>query len=165
VSVPDSDSLDLTTGMTLEAWVRPTATGRAWRSAILKERASGLSYGLFANDERGRASGRVRIKSEYGTQGGDGLLLNRWSHLAATYDGSVLRVYVNGALESSRTVGGAIDVGSGLLKIGEGFKGKIDDVRVWRTALSAAAVQAETRADATVVAEATSKTRSRRARD
>src|SRR5262249_53170334 len=34
VNVPDSASLHLTTGMTLEAWLMPTATSSAWRDAI-----------------------------------------------------------------------------------------------------------------------------------
>ena len=36
VTVPDAAALDLTNGMTLEAWVRPSANG-GWRTAILKE--------------------------------------------------------------------------------------------------------------------------------
>src|SRR5262245_13838055 len=47
VTIGDSSSLDLTTGMTLEAWVRPSAL-RGWRSVILKEKPSGLSYSLYA---------------------------------------------------------------------------------------------------------------------
>ena len=36
VSIADSASLDLTTGMTLEAWVNPSATSSAWRDVIYK---------------------------------------------------------------------------------------------------------------------------------
>jgi concanavalin A-like lectin/glucanase superfamily protein len=50
VTVADSASLDLTNGMTLEAWVRPTAAmSKSWRSILLKERVNGLSYSLYAN--------------------------------------------------------------------------------------------------------------------
>ena len=50
VTVNDSDSLDLTTGMTLEAWVYPTVTPVTWTTVILKEQpeVSNLVYGLFA---------------------------------------------------------------------------------------------------------------------
>ena len=34
VTVPDSASLDLTTGMTEEAWVQPSALGNAWRTVL-----------------------------------------------------------------------------------------------------------------------------------
>ena len=37
VAIPDANSLDLTTGMTLEAWVQPD-TLSSWREVILKER-------------------------------------------------------------------------------------------------------------------------------
>ena len=59
VSVPDAASLDLTSGMTLEAWVNPSALGSAWRTAMLKERAAGLSYALYAARRRG-AQRRLR---------------------------------------------------------------------------------------------------------
>ena len=36
VTVPDAASLDLTTGMTLEAWVYPTSITNKWRDVIYK---------------------------------------------------------------------------------------------------------------------------------
>ena len=36
VTVPDSASLDLTSAMTLEAWVYPTAGGGGWRDLVYK---------------------------------------------------------------------------------------------------------------------------------
>src|SRR5262245_56364685 len=54
VTVADTASLDLTTGMTIEAWVRP-ASATGWRTVMLKESASGLVYGLYSSD--GSASG------------------------------------------------------------------------------------------------------------
>ena len=58
VNVADSSSLDLTTAMTLEAWVRPEGTG--WRTALLKERPGGLAYSLYSSTDTGRPSGEVR---------------------------------------------------------------------------------------------------------
>ena len=51
----DANSLDLTTGMTLEAWVQPTALGSLWRCVILKEQPSSLIYALYAGDGTGPA--------------------------------------------------------------------------------------------------------------
>lgn len=156
VSVPDSSSLNLTTGVTLEAWVRPTAAGRARRAVILKQLPLSLSYGLYANDNRKRAAAWVRTATDSATLGGAGLPLGRWSYLAATYDGSVLRVYVNGVLESSRDVRGAISAGPGPLTIGgsgvfgQWFKGTIDEVRVWRGALSASSIHPQMGVDASL---------------
>ena len=44
--------------------------------------------------------------------------LNPWSFLSATYNGSVLRMYVNGRLVGSRSVSGPIDESNGVLQIG-----------------------------------------------
>ena len=41
VTISDSASLDLTTGMTLEAWVKPAAPSSIWRTVVLKERGAG----------------------------------------------------------------------------------------------------------------------------
>src|SRR5436305_7653603 len=57
VSVADAASLDLTRGMTLEAWVNPTALGTNWRSVILKERPGGLSYAMYADDPSQASNG------------------------------------------------------------------------------------------------------------
>ena len=61
VSVPDSSSLDLTSGMTLEAWVRPTALGNVWRTVALKEQTSYYAYGLYAGTGNGLPSGNGEI--------------------------------------------------------------------------------------------------------
>ena len=154
VSVPDSRSLDLSHGMTLAAWVRPSARGRVWRGTLLKQRGRGLAYGLYANNRRGRAAGWIRTDYGYGTGGGPRLRLRRWAYLAVTYNGRVLRVYVNGIPRSSRRVVGAIPASGGPLTIagspviGDWFKGTIDDVRIWRTALSANAMRGQMRVDA-----------------
>ena len=45
VTVPDSTSLHLTTGLTIEGWVNPTANGNGrWRAMAVKETATGLSW-------------------------------------------------------------------------------------------------------------------------
>ena len=80
---------------------------------------------------------------------GPALPLRRWSHLAMTWDGSVMRVYANGAQVASHALAGAAPVSDGPLRIGgnaiwpEFFKGVIDEVRVYDRALSAAEIAAD----------------------
>ena len=57
VTIPDANTLDLTTGMTMEAWVRPSAVGSLWRAVMIKEQPSNLIYALYAGDGGGRAGG------------------------------------------------------------------------------------------------------------
>jgi hypothetical protein len=149
VTVADAGSLDLTTGMTMEAWVNPTALSGSWRTVLVKEAAGGLAYALYAGEDSGRPSAHAYTASEFDTRGTGALPLNTWSHLAATYDGSTLRLFVNGTQVSSRAVSGAMRVTGQSLRIGgnaiwsEWFAGRIDEVRVYDRALSAAQIQAD----------------------
>ena len=93
--------------------------------------------------------GQVWLGSEQNAVGSAGLGLNSWSFLASTYDGSVLRLYVNGVLVSSSAVSGSLAASSGVLRIGgngvwpEWFAGLIDEVRIYNRALSAGEIQSD----------------------
>jgi hypothetical protein len=150
VTVSDSASLDLTTGMTLEAWVYPTVEIYDWRDVIMKQKSwsadvkQGASYYLCASSQWNPPVGGITISSpdERMVRGKNRLARNRWTHLATTYDGSSQRLYVNGVLIASRPQTGSIRTGSGPLRIGgnglwgEYFTGLIDEVRVYKRALT-----------------------------
>jgi Ca2+-binding RTX toxin-like protein len=164
-SVPDGavTKLDLSNGMTLEAWVNPT-TMSGWESVLYKERGGPgtglLSYALYAHDGGANtpAAGYVRTSvggPDRGIQGLTRLPLNVWSHIAVTYTtaaapaSSSLRFYVNGALVRTLTtaVNQNILAGTQPLRIGnsnasisEGFNGLIDEIRIYNRALSAAEI-------------------------
>ncbi len=108
-SVPDSAPLDLTAQMTIEAWVRPRAAS-GWRTVIFKE-AGGLAYGLYANSDDDTPS--ANIGSDPGARGTTDLVADKWAHLAATYDGTTLRLYVNGTAVGTRTLPDALGAGDG----------------------------------------------------
>ena len=143
VQIASSPSLNATTGVTLEAWVYPTANQNRWRAVIQKEVDA---WFLHASND----GGALRPAAG-GTYGGTGafiaapsaIAINTWTHIAQTYDGTTLRLYVNGVLASSAARTGALEVNSSPLSIGgtnaygEYFQGRIDDVRVYDRALSA----------------------------
>jgi hypothetical protein len=150
VTVPDANGLDLTTGMTIEAWIRPTAIGSLWRTVVLKEQPSSLIYSLYAGDGLGRPASDVFITSDHGFSGPSATALNAWTHLAATYDGTTQRLFVNGVQVATLATTGSIRASTGVLRIGgngtwndEWFAGLIDEVRVYNRALTAAEVQAD----------------------
>ena len=136
--------------MTLEAWVRPTALS-GWRTVLMKEAGTEQVYAIYR--QRGRWPGRwgtVRIGGTYQIAPGTAQLpLNTWTHLASTYDGTTLRLYVNGTQVGSVPASGSIDVSTGALRIGgnaiwgEYFAGLIDEVRVYNRALSQAEIQTD----------------------
>ncbi len=153
VTVANAADLDLGTGMTLEAWVYPTALSggatNGWRSVILKEIPGNLSYALYANADSNRPNTFVNTGVEQGIYGASQLPLNTWTHLAATYNGVTLRLYVNGSEVGSRPLGGALVASTMPLRIGgdalwgEYFAGRIDEVRIYSRALSPAEIQAD----------------------
>ena len=82
-------------------------------------------------------------------RGAAALPLNTWTHLAATYDGTTLRLFVNGSLVGSRAVASPLLTSTGVLRFGgnsvwgEFFAGRIDEVRLYNRALTAAEIQAD----------------------
>jgi hypothetical protein len=147
VTVADAASLDLTTGMTLEAWLYPTALGTSWRTVAIKEQPGQLVYALYAHTDTARPSGHVYVGGDVDTRGTSGLPLDTWTHLATTYDGSTLRLFVNGIAVSSRAVSGSMPASTLPFRLGgnsvwtEWFQGRIDEVRVYNRALSASEIQ------------------------
>jgi hypothetical protein len=76
VTVADAGSLDLSTAMTLEAWVRPSELGTTWRTAIIKQAGNRLAYALYANTDTGQPSAHVFIGSDTWARGADPLPVN-----------------------------------------------------------------------------------------
>ncbi|MBE2295870.1 MAG: hypothetical protein IAF00_13015 [Phycisphaerales bacterium] len=150
VTIKDSASLDLSTGMTLEAWIYPTSAMKGWRSVLLKEQANGLVYALQANSNANQPSFGIRIDGIHQSlAGGPWLTRGQWAHLAATYDGTTQRFYVNGSEVAHRRISGFIETSNGVLRIGgnsiwgEYFNGYIDEVRIYNRALSVGEIQSD----------------------
>jgi hypothetical protein len=166
VTVPDTlalgTKLDLTNGMTIEAWVNPSSmTG--WESVVYKDRdilGSGLlTYALYAQDGAAGTppAGYVRTNAtaDRGIQGLAPLPLNTWSHIAVTYTtavgGSTLRFYVNGGLVRTLTGGNQniltsnrpLHIGASNAQDSEFFNGMIDEVRIYNRALNGAEITAD----------------------
>ena len=118
VTVPDAATLDLTTGMTVEAWVKPGVTGN-WRTAVVKEQPGNLVYGIYANTSANRPEAEVFVGGATSSiVGPSALPTGSWSHLAATYDGTTLRLYVDGAQVAQLAVSGSILTSNSPVRIG-----------------------------------------------
>jgi hypothetical protein len=150
-TVADTNILDLTTGMTLSAWVKPTSITSDYRTILSKERAPGLSYALYAADGASRPpAGYINTgASDIAVIGGVNLAVNTWTHVAVTYSGTVMQIYVNGTLAGTQNATGTIRTSTGALRIGgnsvwgEYFAGTIDEVRVYNRAQTASEIQAD----------------------
>ena len=148
VTIPDSASLHLTTAMTLEAWVDKTATNAGWRDVIYKGDDNYYLSASSASNNRPAGGGIIggTYSEAYATATP---ATNTWVHLALTYDGSAVRLFVNGAQVASTATTGNIATSTNPLSIGSDpiygqyFQGLIDDVRVYNVALSAAQIQTD----------------------
>ena len=136
--------------MTLEAWVNPSALS-AWRPVVAKERSPIPTYGLYASANGGssRPTARVFTTSDLTTNGPSSFSMNTWTHEAMTWNGTTLRLFVNGVQVVSRTVSGPLAASTGPLRLGgdsvrgEWFSGRIDEVRVYGRPLTAAEITAD----------------------
>ncbi|HEY5866900.1 MAG TPA: LamG domain-containing protein [Candidatus Tectomicrobia bacterium] len=149
VTVNDSSRLDLSTGMTLAAWVFPTSTTGV-RDILLKEGANADIYNLYARNWRGRPEANVLVGGSNRTaEGPAALSANVWTHVAGTYDGVTVRLFLNGVQVASTAISGPIAASTGPLRIGgnglwgEFFQGSIDEVRLYNRALTQAEIQTD----------------------
>jgi Concanavalin A-like lectin/glucanases superfamily/Bacterial Ig-like domain len=148
VTVKDSASLNLTTAMTLEAWVDPSAVSSAWRDVVYK---GNDNYFLEATSNQNGlpAAGATIGSSDAFTAGKAALASNTWTFLSETYNGATLALYVNGVQVSSIAETGNILTSTNALQIGgdstfgQYFNGLIDNVRIYNTALTQAQIQTD----------------------
>jgi hypothetical protein len=135
--------------MTLEAWVRPVSLGNNWRTVIFKEQTGHMTYALYASTDNGRPTGQAYVGGQRDARGPSPVATAAWTHLATTYDGVTLRLYVGGLEARSFATAGPMTVSTGPLKLGgnaiwgEWYSGLMDDVRVYNRALSAAEIQGD----------------------
>jgi PKD repeat protein len=148
VTINDSASLDLSTGFTLEAWVKPVAIKRS--SVIFKEQPGGSTFNVYAYEDADLWSSSFNDGlNEHAASGINALPINQWTHIVSTYDGTKLQLYKNGVLESSSVQSGPIKISAGVLQIGgnsiwgEYFQGYIDEVKIYNRALATAEILAD----------------------
>lgn len=150
ISVPRSPVLDVNT-YTLSAWVRYTGVQNdktLGRGEVL-EKAGAYWVNV-------RTNGLVRVGGFFGGcananwkyfDSTRALPINTWKHVAATYDGTALRVYIDGRAAGSRSFTGRTCVNTEPLAVGakdnpakgllEAFwDGRLDEVRIYDRALS-----------------------------
>ncbi len=150
VSIADSSSLDLTTAMTISAWVYLTEAPDATHGAGVVVKGTATD-GIAGSYELSLVSdlsvyGRIYTNASVNAQTAANLIpLNTWHHVAVTYNKTSLIVYVDGVSKATTAQTNDLETNNGVLAIGTrpaqltgaAFPGKIDEVRVYNRALSA----------------------------
>ena len=123
MQVPSSSSLQVTNAITVEAWIYLTVQDLDWNSFVSKM-AEG--YGIVHGYDLRMVAGHpiFTLVAPAGTfnnheAGGYPIPINQWTHLAATYDGAKVRIYMNGTQIYEAPQTGSIAVGSEDLFIGK----------------------------------------------
>jgi hypothetical protein len=148
VEVTDNPSLNLTAGVTIEGWLRMD-TRTSYSVITMKSQPVTFAggYGLVANVDNtsyqfymdGWGSGLVETTTTINT--------GVWYHIAGIYDGSQVKIYVNGVLNATLNYSGPVNTSAENLFIGGdpggyNFIGAIDNLRIWDRGLSQAEIQA-----------------------
>ncbi|MGF1991282.1 MAG: DUF4347 domain-containing protein [Nostoc sp. ZfuVER08] len=158
-SIPASASINsMTNQITVSAWVRPNVQPVGFRAVVNRQIGDSLHPDQFFLGF-GPRNQVMKYKWEIGTSDGEGNVYegspttDRWVHMVGTYDGSMLRLYVDGVQIGSSpltgnilvdnnpvTIGAAENYGEGT-PLGDRFNGLIDEVRIYNRALSATEVK------------------------
>lgn len=150
----DAGALHYGTAFSIEAWVKPsTLIGQRMIYDDYGNPGVLLSVGGAAGDE---VLVGISTEEDPGYPGayvlGEGVQVDRWHHLAGVYDGTELRLYLDGVLLGSAPTSGsvqeipdqtvpiAIGKNNNLVASPEFFEGELDDVRMYGRALSAGEV-------------------------
>jgi len=144
VRVPNATALSSSSALTLEAWVRPTALPSGTATLVRKD----LQYLVRITGQGGVIFRIWKSGSERELATAGGLLAaGAWSHVVTTYDGATMRIYVNGRARASLSLAAPVDVSTRDLYMGasidyDWLPARVDEVAVYRSALSATRVQA-----------------------
>ena len=156
-TVADNASLDISGAITMATWVKPEAAGtQNLIKKSINDATDGYELSLSAssatpaqkpfvrfNQDTSGNTYRVNGTTSYPSDG------TTWMHVAATYDGATIRLYVNGVQEGQLAASIAIATNNLALGIGaqpDGtfgvLQGAMDDVLLYNTALTASEVAA-----------------------
>jgi len=151
VNIPYNSSLDIPTAITVEVWVKYASQGEIGSGGRTYSVLSykGYPWTWLLEDISGQFNFRISTTSD-----GDSRLdsnyyhgVERWDHVACTYNGSTQSIYVNGILQNSKSLTGTIITSGTTIELGTygtgdySFNGWLANHRVYNRALSAAEVQ------------------------
>jgi PKD repeat protein len=141
-----SSDFDLQSTVTISAWINPSTIANYPRIAGKTHSLDDdpwVIYGLSINTNH---KVLLELASPNGTRGYarsiSRIPTNEWTHVAGTYDGTSVKIYINGQLEDVRSFSEPLAINSEPFSIARSsyganyYNGKIDDIRVYNRALN-----------------------------
>ena len=152
ITIADHNSLDVSSSITVSAWVYPTNIGN--KDGIVSKRSETENAGDWAF--RFNAAGKIKFvvwsgnANKEGETSNNAISTNTWTHVAFTHDNSnnFTKFYINGSLDETgytidqdfqNTTSNAYVGWDG--QQGNTFSGRIDEVRIWDDVRTVAEIQ------------------------
>lgn len=149
ITLPESSStpFDFTTAISISAWVKPASLNQG---RILTKKRGSPNWDGYVLELK--TTGEPQMRFGYSTAdqtvtSSTSLVVNTWSHVVVTYNGSVMKIYIDGVEKGSTSTTSTIAANNQAIGIGgvtglDFFNGEIDDLRLYNRGLSAAEVTA-----------------------
>lgn len=144
VEIPHQASLSPRSAFSIAAWINPVSNTK-YQKIIYKSLGSNTDYSIIQGGQNNIGfSFKTGINAMTGYTAANSVPSGTWTHVVGTYDGSRMKIYINGKLVYNSKVSGKINQHAEPLRIGGGvnstnnnFKGMIDDVYIYDRALTA----------------------------
>ncbi len=150
VIIPQEADFDLTESFTIAFWVKISALSSILGSDSFVTKGSN-SYRVTKNSGSNSVNFGTTGLSVVNTSGSVNIGGNVWHHVAVVYDRAISGpsrkiIYINGEMDVSRSVTGNLSQNNSSLRFGSTgllvpFIGSIDDVAIWKRALTEAEIQ------------------------
>lgn len=146
ISVPHKEPLSISDNLTVSFWINPSDYPDGYAGHILYKSTNTTDSNFdcyYFGPTNSDLLGKMVFIANAGGQWTDispvyVLPLHQWAHVALVYTStSGGQLYINGAPSGTSVGGGTLATNLQPLKIGTGIKGEIDQMRIYRRALSA----------------------------
>lgn len=153
VTIGNRASVSLPSQVTVEAWIKPRTIATTNNQDRVVSKGTNYELTISTGDTgcaggtRGSVQWRATVGGVDARICGGQLTPGTWHHVAGTYDGVTFALYVDGARVASLARSGALSVNSTALAFGNrpaldrAFDGELDEVRIWRRALTQSELQ------------------------
>jgi VCBS repeat-containing protein len=158
VTVPHSPELEITGNLTIEFWMYRTGAVADWQRIVGKGTENVRTFGVWMETDD---SNRIHFQQFHsrndpivGLYSNSTIQSDRWYFVAATVEGSSVKIYIDGTLDAQGSRLGVPTAETAPLIFGQipgihdFYSGRLDEVAIYNRALSAAEINRHYRAGA-----------------
>ena len=143
INCGNDPSLDITDEITISLWAKYLDATNNYKRIITKNKESAYCLRTGAADSNNRLEFNLYIGGSIQTITSNNTLVNQYNHIVAMYNGTIMKMYVNGILQTNtKTISGNIGTNNDDLLIAKRvgvthyLDGSLADVRIYNRALS-----------------------------